>query len=217
MRGTGRWRHDDRPARRRGDRIRVRGRAAVGVSRGGSISSSGGLSQLDSFDMKPDAPAEIRGEFRPIRRNAPAFGSCEHLPMLAQRSQHWSLVRSLSHPTNGHSEGHAIMLTGRTPLPPGFNGNSPTPADWPSIAAIAGQATQRRGILPASAVLPRKDRSHVRSTFPGNSRPNGARPRALVHRSLSFATRLRGVSSICLHHGARTPYVRDRCSLTIPI
>jgi hypothetical protein len=48
------------------------------------------------------------------------------------------LVRSLSHTTNGHSEGHAMMLTGRTPLPPGFSGKA-RHLRWPSIAAIAGR------------------------------------------------------------------------------
>src|SRR4051812_34357241 len=54
---------------------------------------SGGLSQLDSFDMKPDAPEEIRGEFRPIATNTPGLRICEHLPLLARRSHHWALVR----------------------------------------------------------------------------------------------------------------------------
>ena len=48
---------------------------------------SGGLSQLDSFDLKPDAPPEIRGEFRPIATRTPGVRICEHLPLLAQRSQ----------------------------------------------------------------------------------------------------------------------------------
>src|SRR5262245_46891502 len=47
---------------------------------------SGGLSQLDSFDLKPDAPAEIRGEFKPIATRTPGLSICEHLPLLAQRS-----------------------------------------------------------------------------------------------------------------------------------
>jgi hypothetical protein len=128
---------------------------------------SGGLSQLDSFDLKPDAPAEIRGEFRPIQTRTPGIQICEHLPLLASRSHLWALVRSMSHPSNGHSEGHAMMLTGRTPPPPGFSGNSPTPADWPSIAAIAGQVTRRRGILPAAAVLPEKIVHNTGRTIPG--------------------------------------------------
>jgi hypothetical protein len=128
---------------------------------------SGGLSQIDSFDLKPDAPAEVRGEFRPIQTRTPGIQICEHLPRLANRSRLWALVRSMSHPSNGHSEGHAMMLTGRSPLPPGFNGNSSTPADWPSIAAIAGQVTRRRGLLPAAAVLPEKIVHNTGRSIPG--------------------------------------------------
>src|SRR5947208_12319753 len=79
---------------------------------------SGGLAQHDSFDLKPNAPDAIRGEFKPIATRAPGMHICEHFPMLAQRSQHWALCRSLTHPTNNHSKGHAIMLTGRPELPP---------------------------------------------------------------------------------------------------
>src|SRR5690242_109002 len=62
---------------------------------------SGGLSQQDSFDLKPNAPAEIRGEFKPIATRTPGIQICEHLPLLAQRSHLWALVRSLTHPSNG--------------------------------------------------------------------------------------------------------------------
>src|SRR5688500_13502478 len=82
---------------------------------------SGGLAQHDSFDPKPDAPDGIRGEFNPIATRTPGVQICEHLPLLAQRSQLWSLVRSLTHPSNDHSLGHHIMLSGRTPMPVGFN------------------------------------------------------------------------------------------------
>src|SRR5690348_10413959 len=74
---------------------------------------SGGLSQLDSFDLKPTAPVEIRGEFAPIATRSRGVHICEHLPQLAQRSNRWSLVRSLTHRTNDHSAGHLMMLTGR--------------------------------------------------------------------------------------------------------
>ena len=53
---------------------------------------SGGLGQLDSFDMKPEAPAEIRGEFKPIPTRTPGVEICEHLPMLAQCSDKWSQI-----------------------------------------------------------------------------------------------------------------------------
>src|SRR5262249_51408105 len=58
---------------------------------------SGGLAQHDSFDPKPDSPAEIRGEFNPIQTRTPGLHICEHLPRLAARSNQWAIVRSLTH------------------------------------------------------------------------------------------------------------------------
>src|SRR5262249_1636816 len=81
---------------------------------------------------------------------------CEHLPKLAARSHLWSVCRSLTHKTNGHSEGHHIMLTGRSDLPPGFNGSMPKPTDWPCIASIVGAVTRPRNNLPPAAVLPER-------------------------------------------------------------
>lgn len=115
---------------------------------------SGGLGQHDSFDPKPDAPAEIRGEFRPIATQTPGVQICEHLPGLAVRSHLWSLCRSLTHTTNDHSAGHHMMLTGRSDLPLGFNPSLPRPLDWPSIAAVAGAVTTPRNNLPTAAVVP---------------------------------------------------------------
>ena len=117
---------------------------------------SGGLSQIDSFDPKPDAPADIRGEFGTIATRTPGLRLCEHLPLLAQRSHRWSIVRSLTHPSNDHSAGHQIMLSGRSTLPPGFNPSAPRPADWPSITAVAGALTRPRNNLPPAAVLPER-------------------------------------------------------------
>lgn len=128
---------------------------------------SGGLAQQDSFDLKPDAPAEIRGEFKPIQTNTPGIQVCEHLPLLAQRSHLWSLVRSLTHRSNDHSAGHAIMLTGRTDLPPGFNPSAPRPNDWPAIAAVAGEATRPRNNLPPAAVLPERLVHYSGRVIPG--------------------------------------------------
>ena len=63
---------------------------------------SGGPPHQDMVDLKPDAPAEIRGEFKPIATTLPGVQVCEHLPQLAARMRHWALVRSLSHGENGH-------------------------------------------------------------------------------------------------------------------
>src|SRR6516225_10220696 len=128
---------------------------------------SGGLAQQDSFDLKPNAPAEIRGEFKPIPTATPGIQICEHLPMLAQRSQHWSLVRSLTHTNNGHDVATYLMLTGRSQLPSSFRASRPQGTDFPSIAAIAGAMTRRRGIWPGSAVLPEKIYHSNTGIYPG--------------------------------------------------
>ena len=107
---------------------------------------SGGLAQHESFDMKPDAPLEIRGEFSPIPTRTPGLHICEHLPELLLAPV--GLVRSLTHPYNDHSAGHHVMLTGRTELPVGFDPNKPKETDWPSIAAIANQLVASRNNLP---------------------------------------------------------------------
>lgn len=120
---------------------------------------SGGLAQHDSFDMKPGAPDNIRGEFSPIATATPGIQICEHLPLLAARSQKWALCRSLTHPSNDHSLAHHIMLTGRTQVPPGFSPNSPSRSDFPSIASVVGAVAPgnaRRNNLPPSVVLPER-------------------------------------------------------------
>ena len=128
---------------------------------------TGGASQHDTFDMKPRAPAEVRGEFNPIATRTPGIEICEHLPMLAQRSQHWSLCRSLSHKDNGHDTGTYLMLTGRSTVPASFRSSRPQSTDHPSIAAIAGYATRQRNNLPKSAVLPEKIYHSNSGVYPG--------------------------------------------------
>jgi Protein of unknown function (DUF1501) len=128
---------------------------------------SGGLAQHDSFDPKPDAPEGIRGEFRPIATRTPGVHVCEHLPLLAQRSHLWSMVRSLTHATNDHSAGHHVMLTGRSDLPDGFSPNQPKPTDWPSIAAVAGAVVGPRNNLPPAVVLPERLVHNTRRVIPG--------------------------------------------------
>ncbi len=128
---------------------------------------SGGLAQQDSFDPKPDAPVEYRGEFNPISTKTPGTQICEHLPMLAQRSEKWSLVRSLTHPYNEHSQGHMVMLSGRSDLPRGFNPSEPRPSDHPSMAAIANQLMPGRNNLPPAIMLPEKLVHRTGRTLPG--------------------------------------------------
>ena len=86
------------------------GKANIGRTSFGKAKSciyiflSGGLSQLESFDLKPDAPNEVRGDFKPAATSTPGIHISEHLPGLAKRSKHWAVVRSMTHPTNGHTK-----------------------------------------------------------------------------------------------------------------
>src|SRR5438093_441609 len=128
---------------------------------------SGGLSQHESFDLKPDAPDLIRGEFKPIATRTPGMFISEHLPLLSRQSHLFALVRSLTHPYNGHSEGHLAMLTGRTQMPPGFDANSPRPTDWPSMAAVANHLTVPRNNLPPAVILPQALIHYTGRTIPG--------------------------------------------------
>lgn len=128
---------------------------------------SGGLAQHESFDPKPNAPADVRGEFSTIATQTPGLQICEHLPQLASRSNLWSVVRSLSHPWNEHSQGHMAMLAGRTPMPVGFNPSMPRPTDHPSIAALMGTLLPERNGLPSSVVLPEKLIHRTGRVIPG--------------------------------------------------
>ena len=114
---------------------------------------TGGLAQHESFDMKPEAPAEVRGEFEPIATRSPGVFICEHLPQLAARSDKWSVCRSVSHSWSEHVQGTCLMLSGRSDLPPGFT-NKPKPTDFPGLSAVAGRMIAGRSYLPGSAVLP---------------------------------------------------------------
>ncbi|MDA1212181.1 MAG: DUF1501 domain-containing protein [Planctomycetota bacterium] len=128
---------------------------------------SGGLAQHESFDPKPQAPENIRGEFSPIATNTPGLFISEHLPMLAAMSDKWALVRSLTHPYNEHSIGHHVMLTGRTPTPIGFDGNKPTPHDYPTLGSLVNGIVPSRNNLPPAAVLPEKLIHVSGRTIPG--------------------------------------------------
>jgi hypothetical protein len=145
------------------------GQAATGTAKSVIfIFLSGGLTQHDSFDMKPAAPADIRGEFKPIATSTPGLQICEHLPGLAKRSDKWSVVRSLGTPYNGHSEGHMVLLSGRTPLPLGFNGSKPQDTDWPSIASIVGDVMPpRNNNLPPAVALPERLVHRTGRVIPG--------------------------------------------------
>ncbi|MBX3444219.1 MAG: DUF1501 domain-containing protein [Planctomyces sp.] len=119
----------------------------------------GGPSQLETFDMKPDAADTVRGPFRPIACRTPELRICEKLPQLAKLSDKYSVIRTMSHDYNDHSGGGHYLQTGRrwhVPIGGGFNH---TPRDWPSMGSVTEYLAQHApgGLardLPAYAVLP---------------------------------------------------------------
>lgn len=99
------------------------------------VFTGGGVSQLDTFDPKPDAPLEIRGEFATIPTASVGTRLCEHLPRLARLTDRYAIVRSLSHDDTDHGSASYLALTGqfhqrRSSNPP------PRPSDFPTLGAI---------------------------------------------------------------------------------
>ena len=126
-------------------------RASAAERKAGSVilvNLTGGLSHLDSLDMKPDAPAEIRGEFKPIPTTLTGVRVCEHLPQLAARMNRWALVRSLSHGENGHLPGTHRLLTGATmPFQRTTDlDNVLSRRDWPCYAAALNHLRPRHDV-----------------------------------------------------------------------
>jgi Protein of unknown function (DUF1501) len=101
---------------------------------------AGGPATIDMWDPKPDAPEEIRGEFRPIATSAAGIAICEHMPRLAMAMDRCTLVRSLCHSISAHGPGTTYMATG----------NRPGPAlEYPAAGALAARLLPpRRGVPP---------------------------------------------------------------------
>ncbi len=103
----------------------------------------GGPAHQDTWDMKPDAPSDVRGEFNPIKTNVPGIQICEHLPMMARRVDKLSIVRSMTHDNGDHTVSTHYLLTGQ--LPP----RSKAIRDqWPHIGSVFSRMGRGRGALP---------------------------------------------------------------------
>jgi hypothetical protein len=113
----------------------------------------GGPSHIDLWDMKPEAPAEIRGEFRPIDTAIPGIQLCEHLPMLAQRMGRFCLLRSMTHQMPVHGPACSELYTGRPYFGPPVTDQA-TPEDWPSVGAMVQRYRRDRAGWPPSIVIP---------------------------------------------------------------
>jgi hypothetical protein len=126
----------------------------------------GGPSQLETFDLKPDAPSDIRGPFLPIASRTPELRICEHLPLTAGVSDRFCVIRSMTHTYNDHSGGAHYIQTGRRWHVPVGGGFSATPRDWPSMGSVveylaqhraaAGERTGGAAAFPSYVVLPNR-------------------------------------------------------------
>jgi hypothetical protein len=118
------------------------------------VNLAGGPTHMDTFDLKPDSPSEVRGEFNPIDTNASGVRICEHLPKLAAQADKFALLRGVSHTLAAHELGSQYLNTGNRPLPslqfPGYGSvvskELPCPSDLPGFVAIP-KTPQRAGYL----------------------------------------------------------------------
>jgi uncharacterized protein (DUF1501 family) len=107
----------------------------------------GGPSQIDTWDPKPEAPAEVRGPFQPIATNVPGMRISEMFPRMAQHADKYSLIRTVYHTATAvHDTGHQMMQTGRL-----FTGG----LEHPHIGCTLGYLRGRRGDVPAHVLMPR--------------------------------------------------------------
>jgi hypothetical protein len=114
---------------------------------------TGAPSHLDTFDLKPDAPAEIRGEFKPIATNVSGIQVSEHLPRLAARADRYALVRTLSHRENNHLVATHHVLTGH-PQPGAFFDKVASRTDWPCYSSGLSYLRPRNDGVPSGVNLP---------------------------------------------------------------
>jgi hypothetical protein len=113
----------------------------------------GGPSHIDLWDMKPGAPAEIRGEFKSVATTTPGIHVCEHLPRLAAQMDKLCLLRSMTHRMNVHGPACSEVFSGRPYFGPPTTDEA-SREDWPSLSAMTSRYGQPFGGLPPSVVLP---------------------------------------------------------------
>ena len=103
----------------------------------------GGPAHQDTWDLKPEAPVEVRGEFQPISTRVPGLQICEHFPLLAQRTDKLALVRSMTHNNADHTTSTHFLLTGEPP---------PTTTEirsqWPHIGSVLAKLGRSARSLP---------------------------------------------------------------------
>jgi hypothetical protein len=135
----------------------------------------GGQSQLDTFDLKPDAPAEFRGEFKPVSTRVPGLQICERLPKMAACADRYSLIRSFRHHNSDHGPADHYMLTGYFPAA-GFNPSLSPNNTRPSAGAVVSRMLGGAGAVPAYVALPKMHPSGGSAFLGANPRPLSTSP-----------------------------------------
>jgi hypothetical protein len=124
----------------------------------------GSPGQLDTWDMKPDAPEEIRGPFKPIRTSNPSIDICEHMPRVAKWMHRVATVRTMTHEYPIHGVAFSLTGTGRTDL--AMETNDQDPRHWPYFGSVvdyvdskgppASTKRRRASDLPQNIILPHR-------------------------------------------------------------
>ncbi len=128
----------------------------------------GGPPQHSTWDPKPDAPAEVRGEFGPIATNVPGIFLSELMPHTAKVADKLCILRAMSTDDNAHSSSGYYMLTGRPHSPMNFeNGNPGPPNDVPSLGGVMSRLAPSKGGLPSTVTLPHRIFNTDGSVWPG--------------------------------------------------
>ncbi|MBI3866793.1 MAG: DUF1501 domain-containing protein [Planctomycetia bacterium] len=131
---------------------------------------NGGPSQLDTWDMKPDSPAEIRGELRPIATRIPGIQASELLPRMAQLTDRFKIVRSVTHTASVHTTGVYTMLTGTYHRTPKVDQTAALPGDHPHLGSVAAFLMARQRSAPPFVCLPTLFRAPpVEGVWPGQT------------------------------------------------
>jgi hypothetical protein len=113
----------------------------------------GGVPQQDTFDMKPNAPAELRGEFKPIASSVPGLPVCELLPRMAQVMDSMTVVRSVCHRTTFHNSAAYYALTGHQPQADSVSAAA-SAADFPAYGSVVSKLAPGRSQVPTFVSLP---------------------------------------------------------------
>jgi len=129
----------------------------------------GGPPQHDTWDPKPDAPAEVRGEFRPIASSVPGIRVGELFPLLAQQAHRYTIVRSITHTDSTHTTAGYTMLTGMPHPNPGVPSarNGPRPTDHPHFGSVMATVHSARSGLPPFVTLPEIVKDAAVNEVPG--------------------------------------------------